>query len=113
MAREWNQARLQRYIDEGIEESLTLDYKAGDALAKRNGRSKEVAKDVSAMANSAGGIIIYGIAEHSVIELQHRPAAFSPVNRRDCSRETLEQIISSNIQPIIASIQSNDISQIP
>ena len=105
MAREWNQARLQRYIDEGIEESLTLDYKAGDALAKRNGRSKEVAKDVSAMANSAGGIIIYGIAEHPMLELQHRPAMLSPVNRRDCSRETLEQIISSNIQPRISGIK--------
>jgi hypothetical protein len=105
MAREWNQARLQRYIDEGIEESLTLDYKAGEALLKRNGRSNEVAKDVSAMANSAGGVIIYGISEHAGPELQHRPAGFSPVTRRECSRETLEQIISSNIQPRISGIK--------
>ena len=105
MAREWNQERLQRYIDERIEESLTLDYKAGDALLKGNGRAREVAKDVSAMANSAGGIIIYGIIEHESRELRHRPAGFSPVDRRHCSKETLEQIISSNIQPRISGVK--------
>jgi hypothetical protein len=105
MAREWNKARLLRYIEEGIEESLLLDYKAGDALIKGNGRAKEIAKDVSAMANSAGGIIIYGIAEHAEYDLRHRPAGFSPVDRRHCSKETLEQIISSNIQPRISGIK--------
>ena len=109
MAREWNQARLQRYIDEAIEESLILDYKAGVALLKRNGRAREVSKDVSAMANAAGGIIIYGIGEHEKKSLQHRPAGFSPVNRRECSKETLEQIISSNIQPRISGIKIHPI----
>lgn len=105
MARDWDQARLQRYIDEAIEESLTLEYKAGEALSPGNGRRGEIAKDVSAMANSAGGLIIYGIAEHTERELQHRPAHFAPVRRRECSKETLEQIISSNIQPRISGIK--------
>ncbi|MBK8434708.1 MAG: ATP-binding protein [Chloroflexi bacterium] len=105
MARDWDQARLQRYIDEAIEESLTLEYKSGEALSAANGRRGEIAKDVSAMANSAGGIIIYGIAEHTERELQHRPAGFAPVNRRECSKETLEQIISSNIQPRLSGIK--------
>lgn len=105
MARDWDQARLQRYIDAGIEESLTLEYKSGEALHSGNGRRHEIAKDVSAMANSAGGIIIYGIAEHPDREVRHRPAGFSPVDRRECSKETLEQIISSNIQPRISGIK--------
>ena len=105
MAREWNQARLQRYIDEGIEESLTIEYKSGEALVKANGRAKEIAKDVSAMANSAGGVIIYGISEEETGPLRYRPVALSPVNRRECSKETLEQIISSNIQPRISGIK--------
>ena len=104
MAREWDQRRLQRYLDERIEESLTLEYKAGAALDKGNGRAQEIAKDVSAMANSAGGIIIYGIAEEDG-SLRHQPAGFSPVDRRVCSKETLEQIISSNIQPRISGIK--------
>lgn len=105
MARDWDQIRLQRYIDEAIEESLTLEYKSGEALMKGNGRHKEIAKDVSAMANSAGGVIIYGIAEHADRELRHRPMGFVPVDRRECSKETLEQIIGSNVEPRISGIK--------
>lgn len=50
---------LQNLIDNKIEESITLEYKSFDSL-KNN---PEIAKDVSAMANSEGGIIIYGIKE--------------------------------------------------
>ncbi len=107
MAVEWTQATLRRYIEQGIEESLTLEYKSAEALydGHGNGREKEIAKDVSAMANSAGGTIIYGIREHENRELRHRPAALSPVDRTLCSKETLEQIISSNISPRISGIK--------
>ncbi len=104
MPRYWDQAELERYIAEGIEENLTLDYKAGLALSRDSNRQKEIAKDVSAMANSAGGVIIYGIGEENN-EGRFRPAALVPVNRLECSRETLEQIISSNIQPRISGIK--------
>ena len=63
MADVWDEARVQQYIDDGIEESLNLDYKAAGALAKTDGKKKEITKDVSAMANSDGGIIIYGVTE--------------------------------------------------
>lgn len=107
MAADWTQATLERYIEQEIEESLTLEYKAAEALynIQSNGREKEIAKDVSAMANSAGGTIIYGIREHEKRELRHRPAALSPVDRTLCSKETLEQIISSNISPRISGIK--------
>jgi predicted HTH transcriptional regulator len=54
---------LQRLIDDEIQESLTLDYKASPALAKDSKSRDELCKDVSAFANSAGGQIIYGIEE--------------------------------------------------
>jgi hypothetical protein len=60
----WNEAEIQRYIDDEEEESLTLDYKAADALAKSDGKKTEITKDVSAIANSAGGTIVYGLKEH-------------------------------------------------
>ena len=47
---------LKRWITEGVEESLNLDYKRKEALSKD--RRGEIAKDVSAMVNSAGGVII-------------------------------------------------------
>jgi hypothetical protein len=110
MAREWDYARLQRYLTEQTEESLQLEYKAGEALHKNNGQAKEIAKDISAMANSAGGLIIYGIGEHIDRELRHLPEAFRPVDRRECSKERLEQIISSNIQPRLSGIKIFPIS---
>lgn len=105
MARDWDQTRLQRYIDEGLEESLTLEYKSGLALSLEMRRAKEIAKDVSAMANSAGGLIIYGIAEGDTNEMAHRPCGFVPVDRRECSKETLEQIVNSNVQPRIGGLK--------
>ena len=101
----WTQDLLKSYITDNIEEGLTLEYKSGEALEKGHQRQKEIAKDVSAMANSAGGLIIYGIKEGVTPETRHKPMALHPVNRQDCSKETLEQIISSNIQPRISGIK--------
>ena len=63
MARNWTESRLQNYITSEIEESLTLEYKSAEALDRNETKKKEITKDVSAMANSAGGIIVYGISE--------------------------------------------------
>lgn len=60
----WDEERLQAYVDNFIEESSTLDYKAADALGLTDRKRKEITKDVSAMANSAGGVIIYGLKEY-------------------------------------------------
>ena len=73
MTVEWNEAALQQYINDEIEESLTLDYKAADSLDKADKKKTEITKDVSAMANSAGGIIIYGISEHKDPSRKHLP----------------------------------------
>ncbi|MGY3239959.1 putative HTH transcriptional regulator [Bradyrhizobium sp. USDA 4448] len=56
-------ADLQRLVDEALEESLTLDYKASAALSRDGKAPDELCKDVTALANSAGGQIIYGIEE--------------------------------------------------
>ena len=85
---------LQRLIDDEIQESLTLDYKASPSLAKDSKSRDELCKDVSAFANSAGGQIIYGIEE-----INHKPVVIDAGS--DVSREWIEQVIDSNIQPRI------------
>jgi Putative DNA-binding domain len=92
----WDEARLQSFIDNKIEESASLDYKGAAALSAE--KVREITKDVSAFANAAGGIIIYGIREHSDAARKFLPEKLDPVNRRDFSKERLEHIISS-IQP--------------
>lgn len=92
---------LENLIKNKVEESLHLDYKAAGSLYNSDGKKTEIAKDVSAMANSDGGVIIYGIAEFSDSDIKHLPEKISPVNRNEFSKEWLENVINSNISPRI------------
>ena len=100
----WNFDKLVEYIDNGIEESIHLDYKAADALGKSEGKKKEISKDVSAFANSAGGVIIYGVKEFNDSSRSHLPEKIDPVNHDTLTKEWLEQVINSNIYPKIDGI---------
>lgn len=90
----WRESDLLALIKNGEKESLVLDYKRCDALGPTDGKKNEVSKDVSALANSAGGTIVYGMIEDGHV----------PVNldrgyeRGDPSKEWLEQVINSRIQ---------------
>lgn len=55
-----NIAHIQRAVDEQLAEHDDLDWKA--CLPDRSDR-EEFAKDVAAMANSGGGLLVYGVAE--------------------------------------------------
>ena len=100
MENKWDKVRVQQYIDDCVEESSTLDYKAANALGKNDGKKKEITKDVSAMANSAGGIIVYGIKEYDAPDKKHLPEKLDGIDRIEFSKEWLEHIIN-NIQPRI------------
>ena len=63
-------------------------------------KKAEITKDVSAFANSAGGVLIYGIAEPPDRAERHKPGRPDPICRANFSKEWLEQIIQS-IQPRI------------
>jgi DNA-directed RNA polymerase subunit L len=95
---------LNYYIDNQVQESLHLDYK--DSRAIDNSKRDEIAKDVSAFANSDGGTIIYGIKEKDQLPLE----IDTGVEHAKFSREWLEEVIQSNVTPIIDGIR---ISQIP
>ncbi len=100
----WNEEKLKNFIKDEIEENLNLDYKAADALAKTDLKKKEISKDVSAFANSDGGIIIYGIAEYNDLNKSHLPEKIDPVSRKNFPKEWLEQIINTNIFPRIPNV---------
>src|SRR5262245_35130496 len=101
MPRTWDEAALRNLIDGEREEELTLDYKAADAVSKADRKKLEITKDVSAMANSAGGVVIYGIRERQ--DRPHLPENLDPIDRREFSKEWLEHVIS-NIRPRIADL---------
>ena len=101
---EWTLSALHSLIQNNVEENLNLDYKAADALGQTEKKKKEVAKDISAMANSAGGTIIYGIKEFSDASQRHLPEKIDPIIRSNISKEWIEQVINSNIQPKVDGI---------
>jgi schlafen family protein len=89
---EWQEDDIQALIREQRKESLELEYKKSDALGKTDSKKKEITKDVSAMANSAGGTIVYGIDEqknsNGPIQLD------GGVDPHEVSTEWLEQVIA-------------------
>lgn len=97
----WSEEELKNMINGQVEENLHLDYKAADSLGKSDGKKKEISKDVSAFANSDGGVIIYGIKEYDDPTKRHLPENIDPINRVEFTKEWLEQIINSNIYPRI------------
>jgi hypothetical protein len=101
----WNEQEISDLIKNQIEENLNLDYKSAESLSKSSDlKKKEIAKDVSAMANSDGGVIIYGVKEYDVSDKRHLPEKIDPIDRNEISKEWLEQIINTNIFPRISNI---------
>ena len=87
---------INSLITNEVEENIHLDYKAAGALDKKDEKKRnEITKDVSAFANSDGGIIIYGISEED-----HKPKEISPIDGRIYTKEWLENVIQL-IQPRI------------
>jgi Putative DNA-binding domain len=96
----WTKEKLEQMIADKVEENLTVEYKRAESLAKTDGRKTELTKDVSAFANSSGGVVIYGIAEPQDKAKRHLPERLDPVRRADISKEWLEQVIQT-VQPRI------------
>ncbi len=91
MSEQWNETRLLGLISSTQEENTTLEYKGAPSL-KNN---KEIRKDVSAMANSAGGTIIYGMKEKKdSLGVNNIPDELEDVSTVGVSKETLDQIIA-------------------
>ena len=99
--REWSEADLQRLVDDKVGETLQLEFKGCGALSKNPDGKAELGKDVSAMANAAGGIIIYGLVEKNRVA-DSIDVGFDP---NLYTKEWLEQVIDSNVQPRIEDLR--------
>jgi hypothetical protein len=81
-------------------ESETVEYKTA-SVPFSNKEKDEIAKDVSAMANSGGGTIIYGVATESSVKTS--PARIESIDVKNI--ETFSRVVNSNIQPRIEGIR--------
>ncbi len=103
----YNLEYLNALIENKVEENLNLDYKAAKALDKQNNKTTEISKDVSALANSDGGVLIYGIKESQIDK--HLPEKIDPIIRKDFTKEWLEQIIQDKIRPRLSDFKIHPI----
>ncbi|MEK6641731.1 MAG: ATP-binding protein [Nitrospirota bacterium] len=95
---------IERLVSSRVPEDIHLDYKQSEAID--HSKRDEIAKDVSAFANSDGGLIIYGVIEQGSSPLRIDDG----VDHQKFSREWLEQIIGSRITPRVDDVK---IAQIP
>jgi predicted HTH transcriptional regulator len=102
---EWDEAEVASLIENQVQESLTLDYKRSDALGKTDSKRNELSKDISAFANSAGGVILYGMMED-----KHFPTEMDDgLDPNEISKEWIEQVINSSVYPKVDGLRINQI----
>ena len=113
---DWWSREFKRMLDEQQPEDLHLDYKdkrsllppgRGGGGIDRQKRANDVSKDVSSFLNSDGGVLIYGVPETD--DPNATGGAPIPVDscgpgkigfeRGEIDKETIENLITSNIQP--------------
>ena len=99
---------LDNLIADRIEENASLEYKGAGSLGRSDVKKREITKDVSAFANSAGGTIVYGIRETPSANPPRLPDAIDPIDCREISKEWLDQIIGQ-IRPKIVGLKISSI----
>jgi hypothetical protein len=103
---QWTEDDLMALERQQITERLDLEYKRAEALENTDGKKNEISKDVSALANSAGGTIIYGVAEDKQTRTIRVSGGIDP---SVISIEWLEQVINSRIQRRIDGVVINQV----
>lgn len=97
---------IQALVDNRVGESITLDYKL-ELHVSKNDEKKDFLADVTAFANTAGGVILYGISEakNAAGEKEGYPdkivgieGGYDEIARR------LEAIIADSIQPRLGGV---------
>lgn len=101
------EAELKALHEGNVKESLYLEYKASGAVDKKDDLKKlEIARDVSAFANSMGGQIIYAMTEK-----EHEPAGLdNGIDPKTYPTLWFEQILQQHITPNILDL---DVKHIP
>ncbi len=99
---------IKRLIDLGISESKTLEYKMELKIdADKDKNKAEFLADITALANTDGGIIIYGIKEEKDEKGNNKGVPFEVtgiiVDNKDKLIPSIEDIIRSGTDPKINS----------
>lgn len=103
-------ADIQNLVDTRAAETPSLEFKAGSALSRGGRNEDELIKDVSAMANAAGGTIIYGIAEGQAPNGESVAASVEPVTDPATTTDWIHQLIAANTSPPLGAFRVTSIA---
>lgn len=100
-----NRKSIDEIVKNKIRETNTLEFKRADTLynllKKGDKEINEFTKDITAIANSNGGTIIYGIQEYSKGNDKGKAECVVPIDKNKITVEWVEQMMNSRIQPRI------------
>jgi Putative DNA-binding domain len=88
-------AQVAGLVSNAVTEAYDLDFKA-ELYGKSDKERRDLAGDVAALANTAGGVIVLGIVEDD----QARAAAAPGVALSDAEVGRVQQIVASQVAPI-------------
>ncbi|WP_417915540.1 helix-turn-helix domain-containing protein [Candidatus Electronema sp. JM] len=94
---------IEKNIEMKVPESLHLDYKASPAFSPE--KKDEICKDVSAFANSDGGMLIYGIREEKVNKIGYPASIDDGIDTSKFGKEWIDQVLTSNIRPVLSGVE--------
>ncbi|WP_166180777.1 AlbA family DNA-binding domain-containing protein [Rubrobacter tropicus] len=90
-------ADVEAFLAQGRAEDLTLDYKR--ELGSSKGERAEMCKDVSALANSEGGMIVYGVDENPDRTPKLPAVGTARAFGRQNVEEWVAQVLQGGVQP--------------
>ncbi len=96
---------LKGFLDRGIEEGLTLDYKHIQAVENPD----KIATSVTAFANSEGGLILLGVEEVKERDEKGRTVRIRPGpitwGLKSLTRERLEALLIARVRPWVQGLR--------
>jgi hypothetical protein len=87
---------------DNLEESDDLDWKEMLPQPPRDGRWNELAKDVAAMANTRGGLLIFGV--------QDKTTALVGIDPNEINQQQYAQWIRNHVQPYLPDLDMFELS---
>jgi hypothetical protein len=97
--RELTYAIVREAVDQGVAEAEDLDWK--QALPPSDEKKlREFAKDVAAMANAKGGLLVYGVAD-----VDEHAAGIVGVANLERDRQRLRALASQRIRPLVVGLE--------
>lgn len=98
---ELGEAHFQHAVDEHVPEHFDLDWKR-DMYEGSDAGKKELAKDVAAMANTGGGLVVVGVDDAK----QDHAARLAPVTKLPGrSEEWMRSVLSNWVQPVVPGVR--------